>query len=302
MKVTDAQIVKAMGQANGSARKAAALLGVPTNTVRVRWKKIQVVREQREQERTAEAGEYWHRFLYDRDADARAWLVNYYHGLAARTAQKALSKLPGNVDSFPIVAAADDGLLEAIDRFDPGRGVKFTTYAIRLIGGRILDAMRSYDWASRKQRRAIRQRDQAEQALAQELGRRPTEDEVAGRLGWSLAEMREAAASGATQSLEEPQAELDSGRVLRLGDLLSTKEHTTQTMYSFSYLTRGLEIEEKLMVWLYFTKNRTMKEIAEVLELSESRVSQCMTAVKNRLAGCRNQAEEYEVLRDRVSC
>jgi RNA polymerase sigma factor for flagellar operon FliA len=124
----------------------------------------------------------WTKWHDDKDAAAREWLVVHYASLIKFVAGRLAAGLPKRVDTGDLISAGVFGLMNAIDRFDPAQGVKFETYAIPRIRGSILDSLRALDWVPRSVRSRSRSIETAISDLEHELGRSPSDAEIATKL------------------------------------------------------------------------------------------------------------------------
>ena len=132
----------------------------------------------------------WQRFKETGDKDARDRLVLQYSPLVKYVAGRVRSGLPSSVDQNDLVSDGVIGLMDAIDKFDPGRGLQFQTYAVSRIRGAIVDGLRATDWVPRSVREKIRDIDNAQGRLERRLGRPPKDTEVAAELDITVAELR----------------------------------------------------------------------------------------------------------------
>ena len=133
----------------------------------------------------------WQSWHDSREPMAREWLVVHYASLVKFVAGRLAAGLPRSVDTGDLVSAGVFGLMNAIERFDPVNGAKFETYAIPRIRGAILDSLRALDWVPRSVRSRSRSVQDAISSLEHELGRTPTDDEIAGSLGISTGELEQ---------------------------------------------------------------------------------------------------------------
>jgi RNA polymerase sigma factor for flagellar operon FliA len=191
------------------------------------------------------------------------------------------------------------GLMDAVNAFDPLRGVKFETYCAPRIRGAILDELRSMDWVPRLVRSRAHKLNEATQSLEAQFGRKPEAKELAKEMKVSLREFhkieRDAHATGLV-SLSRKWFETDSHKDVREIDVLEDKKsedpfRTVQKKDLKDLVTKGLSRAERLIIILYYFEEMTMKEIGETLDLSESRVSQMHSAVLTRL---RHQLEKQK--------
>ena len=205
-------------------------------------------------------------------------------------ARRIHERLPLSVSIDDLISAGVLGLIGAIDRFDSKHDVKLRTYAEYKIRGAILDSLRGLDWAPRQQRRRARLIESAIGTLEQELQRMPGEEEIADFLGLSVDEYHEwlSEARGLTLGSLEATATPDGGDLLRC--LADSDEQWPSQILERSELERSLAwaIEkmpkiERTVLSLYFYEEMTLREIAKVVNLHESRVSQLKSQAILRL-------------------
>src|SRR5512147_1473202 len=144
-------------------------------------------------EMTDEIVALWTEYKRTRERALRNRLMENYLPLVRYTAERIAAKLPSEVDTEDLVSAGLFGLLDAIEAFDLDRGVKFETYCSPRIRGAILDELRSMDWVPRLVRNRSQKIDGASKQLEMELGRAPTQDEIAKRLQVPMAELEKIA-------------------------------------------------------------------------------------------------------------
>jgi RNA polymerase sigma factor for flagellar operon FliA len=235
----------------------------------------------------------WKQFLSQRDDPSRNALMESYLYIVKYAAERLWAKLPDEVEVDDLISAGIFGLMDAINAFDPARGVKFETYCAPRIRGAILDELRSMDWVPRLVRSRAHKLNDALSSLEGQLGRTPTEQELAKKLKLPLKEFhrlrRDAQAVGLV-SLSRKWFETDSNKDVREIDVLEDKRsddpfRAAQRRDVKELITRGLSRAERLIVILYYFEEMTMKEIGETLDLSESRVSQMHSAILMRLRG-----------------
>ena len=180
--------------------------------------------------------------------------------------------------------------------FDLDRGVKFETYCVPRIRGAMLDELRTMDWVPRLVRSKASKMEETRKELEAALGRPPRHEEMAEKMGISLEEFQKqiSEATAVTQvSLNKKWYETDSYKDVREIDILEDKkaEDPTGRLQNrdlMKLVTRGLNRNERLIVILYYYEELTMKEIGATLNLSESRVSQILTATAKKLRGLIN--------------
>jgi RNA polymerase sigma factor for flagellar operon FliA len=229
-------------------------------------------------------------------------MENYLH-LVRYNAERIHVKLPDEVELDDLMSAGIFGLMDAIDAFDMERGVKFETYCAPRIRGAILDELRSMDWVPRLVRSRAHKMESATKQLEVELGRSPTNEEIAKRLKISPAEFekiaKDASAVGLV-SLSRKWFETDSNKDVREIDVLEDKKgadpvREIQRKDLKELLTKGLSRAERLIIILYYFEEMTMKEIGATLDLSESRVSQMHSSILARLkAQMQDKKKEFQ--------
>ena len=233
----------------------------------------------------------WKTFHVAKDEDARNCLIENFLPIVKYTAERLHTKLPDEVEVDDLISAGIFGLVDAVNAFDPGRGVKFETYCAPRIRGAILDELRSMDWVPRLVRSRGHKLKESLQRLEAELGRRPLEKELAKDMKLSMSEFRklqrDAHAIGLV-SLSRKWFETDSNKDVCEIDVLEDKRsddpfRTVQRKDIKDLVTRGLSRAERLIILLYYFEEMTMREIGETLDLSESRVSQMHSAILSRL-------------------
>src|ERR1043165_318650 len=233
----------------------------------------------------------WLDYKKSKDEALRNTLMENYLHLVRYNAERIHVKLPDEVELDDLMSAGIFGLMDAINAFDLDRGVKFETYCAPRIRGAILDELRSMDWVPRLVRSRAHKLDNANKQLEVELGRSPTNDEIAKRLKVSMGEFekmaKDASAVGLV-SLSRKWFETDSNKDVREIDVLEDKRgadpvREIQRKDLKELITKGLSRAERLIIILYYFEEMTMKEIGATLDLSESRVSQMHSSILARL-------------------
>jgi RNA polymerase sigma factor for flagellar operon FliA len=233
----------------------------------------------------------WGLFHKTHDDSYRNLLMEHYEGLVRYTAERLHAKLPDKVETDDLISAGIFGLMDAIDAYDPKRGVKFETYCAPRIKGAILDELRSMDWVPRLVRARAHQLAKATHTLELNLGRKPIEEELAQELNVGIEEFnrlqRDAKAMGLVSLStrcndgdgDKDICEIDVIKDQRSEDpLIEAQKRDLKNL-----LTKGLSRAERLIVVLYYYEEMTMKEIGATLDLSESRVSQMHSSIVARL-------------------
>jgi RNA polymerase sigma factor FliA len=242
-----------------------------------------------------ELRDLWRRYKDDGDAGARERLVVAYSPMVKFVAGRLGAGLPSHVDDADLISYGLMGLIGAIERFDPERGIKFETFAMTRIRGAIIDELRSLDWVPRSVRSRAREIEAVQAKLEHELQRAPTEAELAKRLGIGEDELQSSLleiANSSVYALDELWTVSDSsGDQVSLLDTISDPraEDPQESLASSEIKDRltdaisSLPEREQLVVALYYYENLTLREIGEVLGVTESRVSQLHTKAVMRL-------------------
>lgn len=221
------------------------------------------------------------------DRRTKEKLILEYASLIKFIAQKIAVRLPSNIEFDDLVSSGVIGLMDAIDKYDPTRDNKFKTYAEFRIRGAILDELRAQDWVPRSVREKAKQLERAHIRLEQRLGRVPTEDEIVMELGITKDEyydLLNQVKSVSILSLDEAGSFNSSDRKSILSLLESCKIPSPLTQLSLKSIkemvTRTIESlpeKQRLVLSLYYYEDLNLKEIGEVLGVTESRVSQLHT-------------------------
>jgi RNA polymerase sigma factor FliA len=242
----------------------------------------------------------WLEFRRTGDTAIRDRLILTYAPLVKFVAGRLGSGLPTHVDENDLVSYGLLGLIGAIERYDPERDVKFETYAMARIKGSIIDELRAMDWVPRSIRSRARDIERAMAQLEAQLHRAPTDEELAAKLGLSEDELADSLSDIARSSiaaLDEMWTVSPGGDQIALIDTIEdTSGPEPQTALAQTELREALAEaiarlpeREKLVVTLYYYEELTLREIGEVLGVTESRVSQLHTKailrLKARLSG-----------------
>ena len=220
-------------------------------------------------------------------------------------AQRISTKLPSHVELNDLISAGVLGLLDAIEKFDPTRGVKFKTYAELRIKGAILDSLRNLDWAPRSLRKKSKDLEKVYRELEQRLGRPATDKEVSDEMEISLEEYYELIDQikglnlGSFQELAPHDDEKNSEPLVKyipdapqMDPFFVFQRSEIRTLLSGAI--DGLPKKERLVVSLYYYDELTMKEIGKVLGVNESRVSQLHTKAMLRMRTKLRKVQEQE--------
>jgi RNA polymerase sigma factor for flagellar operon FliA len=246
----------------------------------------------------------WHEFKDSGDQQLRDRLILHYSPLVKYVAGRVGVGLPANIDQADLVSYGIFGLIDAIEKFDVSRAIKFETYAISRIRGAIIDELRAIDWIPRSVRHKAREVERAYAVLEGEMHRTPSEAEVAEHMGIALADLHaifskvsfvnvvaldELLSSGGERgdkltlvdTLEDPRAE----------DPVAAFE-SQETKYLLAKAINMLPEREKIVVTLYYYEGLTLAEIGQVLGVTESRICQMHTKAVLQLRGKLDEARD----------
>ncbi len=249
-----------------------------------------------------ELGLRWDAFKRSADSEAREKLILHYAPLVKYVASRVATGLPSSVDQSDLVSYGMFGLIDALEKFEPGRGNKFETYAIPRIKGAIIDELRAMDWVPRSIRFKARELEKAQADLEAMLKRQPSEQELAERLGMSKRELHEMVTQISFVSVlaldEVVSAGSDRGEQVALIDTLADKGldptwglESQETRGLLAAAINSLSEREKIVVTLYYFEGLTLAEIGEILGVTESRVCQIHTKA---VGGLRGQLSEVD--------
>ena len=223
----------------------------------------------------------------------REFLITECLPLVKFVAHRISARLPSHVEVDDLIHSGILGLMDAVKKFEPGRNVKFKTYAEQRIRGAILDGLRDLDWVPRSLRRKKKDIENAYHLLEQQLGRAATDEEVAEYLGMSLDELNKSLdeLKGVTLGTFVDAGEDGEGESL-IGFVPDPDAEDPQIMLQARELQTILKeavdklpTKERFVVQLYYFDELTMKEIGTLLNITESRVSQLHTKSMLRLRG-----------------
>ncbi|MCC3376212.1 FliA/WhiG family RNA polymerase sigma factor [Cohnella sp. REN36] len=226
--------------------------------------------------------EVWLRWKEEGDSDAKKELIEHYLPLVDYVSSRMAVGLPKNVSKDDLVSNGSMGLIDAIEKFDYQRGLQFETYASWRIRGSIIDGLRQGDWVPRSVRDKAKKMEDAYAVLEQRHLRSATDEEICDYLNISekdFQHMLQEVAVATICSLEEPIREEESET--RLSLLVDEKalnpEFKVHETYLKDSLAQGIEkltIKERTVVSLFYYEDLSLSEIAEVMSLSPSRISQ----------------------------
>jgi RNA polymerase sigma factor FliA len=231
--------------------------------------------------------EQWTAYLAAPTRQARDRLVVRYTPLVRVVAHRVLVGLPTHVDHADLTQSGIFGLIDAIERFDPGRCPRFESFAVQRIRGAILDELRAQDWVPRTVRGRVRELERAQERLERQLQRAATDREIAAEMHLPVREVQ-----GLIRQVQVVSVEaLDeiSGGVADLftdaaPDPMSVVQ-ARETMRQLNAAVAGLGERDRTVVQLYYLENRTLAEIGRLLGVTESRVCQLHARLVERLRG-----------------
>ncbi|GAA3055810.1 FliA/WhiG family RNA polymerase sigma factor [Actinokineospora globicatena] len=234
----------------------------------------------------------WRRFGVAREQLLRDRLVLHYAPLVKYVAGRVGTGLPAHVDVSDLIQSGIFGLVDAIEKFEPERGLKFETYAMQRIRGAILDDLRAQDWVPRTVRGRAREVERGIERLGAKLQRTPNDSELADELGLSVGELRDVYAQLQLTSVVALDELAAAGRGINsLADVLEDEAAEDPVALLVDQDNRrqlaeaiGLLVErDRVVVTLYYFENLTLAEIGRVLGVTESRVCQLHTRAVLRL-------------------
>jgi len=230
--------------------------------------------------------------------ELRNHLIERHYPLVRYIAERLLQTLPKSIELDDLVSAGLFGLMDAIRGFDASRGIKFKTYCSTRIRGAILDQLRSQDWVPRLVRLKASRIDRALQRLTAEYGREPPHAELArvlemehGALVNELQESRAKTMFSLSEKWEDDDGAVEKVEILE--DKTATDPvHEMNRRDLMNFITRALTHKERFIIEQYYQYGHTMREIGEMLALTESRVCQIHSNVMSRLKGLLGQRHE----------
>lgn len=243
----------------------------------------------------------WQNYLMSKSPTTREAIILKYAPLVKYVAGRVAIGLPSNVEFDDLVSFGVFGLMDAIEKFDLSRGIKFETYAIARIRGAILDGLRSNDWVPRSVRQKARELERVCAELENRLGRSATDQEISEAMNISIQDFYQLLSEVSCTTLSSLDElwmvhsnEDDSVRVLDLVKNNDSEDPLHQVEIdevktTLANAIDGLPERERMVIALYYYEGLTLKEIGEIMEISESRVSQIHTKAIFRLRGRLNR-------------
>ncbi len=241
---------------------------------------------------TEEKEKLWAEYVKNPNQALREKLILSYANLVKIVAGKLSIYLGYNVEYDDLVSYGTFGLIDAVDKFDYGKGVKFETYASLRIRGAILDQIRRMDWLPRSVRQKQKQIDQAYSKIELEMGRPATDEEVARELQISQDELDKWESQVKASGLVSLDEYMEEGNEAGISSVIGSNQENYEPGHNMDKeaikqaLIAALEAltdKEKQVILLYYYEEMTLKEISLVLEVSESRVSQLHSKAISKL-------------------
>jgi RNA polymerase sigma factor FliA len=238
----------------------------------------------------------WHKYGKTKSAAVREEIIKRYLYLVKYVAGRVAISLPPNVEIGDLISYGILGLFDAIEKYDVEQGNKFETYAVSRIRGAIMDELRKLDWAPRLLRKRAKEMERKCRELEEKLGRTATDDELAAALNITVDEINNIYSelnSTSFLSLDEVWQNDDGNKPITRLQTIEDSLISNQLLYMQKNEAREiiaatlneLPEKEKLVMVLYYYENLTLKEIGQVLNVSESRICQIHTKVVIRLRG-----------------
>ena len=236
----------------------------------------------------------WREYKGEGNAEAKDTLIVHYLGVVRYVAGRIALNCPSFIDEDDLIGCGVLGLLDAAEKFDPAQKVEFETYASTRIRGAILDHIRSLDWAPRSLRRKARRLQEVHSELKDELGREPTDAEVANRLDLSeddLFQLKADIYGAYIVSLDGSLAGEEGEETTTLADVTDggmvpspiDAAARNEAEQQLAEAIKRLPEQERQVVTLYYYEELTLKEIGQLMNLSESRICQIHRAVIHKL-------------------
>lgn len=244
------------------------------------------------EEKTEE--ELWNEYKETRSPELRDKIIRQYMPLVKYVAGKVSVGMPASVEFDDLVGFGQFGLLDAIEKYDPDKNVKFKTYAVTRIRGAIFDELRQLDWVPRSVRQKSREIEDTIGDLEAKLGRTASDAEIAGKLGVSEEEYQQTVmklSGTSVLSLNDVWYSGNDNDHMSIGDSIESPSSLNPDVIVEREEIRKIIIQainelpekEKMVIVLYYHEDLTFKEIGQVLEVSESRISQLHTKANLRL-------------------
>ena len=225
----------------------------------------------------------WERYIASHDSEVREQLIAEYAQLVKLVAGRMNMYLGYNVEYDDLVGYGVFGLIDAIDKFDFGKNVKFETYASLRIRGAILDQIRKMDWIPRSLRQKQKKIDAAMAKIESESGKVATDEELAAEIGISIDELSDWQGQMKSSNLISLDEYTEAGSEVKMENVSNSHFDQPETVVEKEEAIDTLTEKERSVIVLYYYEDMTLKEISMTLEVSESRVSQLHTKALNKM-------------------
>lgn len=223
----------------------------------------------------------WRAYKISKEPLIKEKLILEYAPLVKLVAGRISIHIGQYVEFEDLISYGIFGLIDAIDKYDTDKGVKFETYASLRIRGEIIDNIRKLDWVPRTVRQKSKQMNKVYASLEAEFGREPTYEELAEKMEVSVGEVKEVMQKSVASSLISLDDYVDPNKEVTVADIVETKSDTPDLSYERKEIKNilvdainQLTEKEKNVVTLYYFEELTLKEISKIMGVSESRISQ----------------------------
>ncbi len=223
----------------------------------------------------------WQSYRISKEPLIKEKLILEYASLVKLVAGRISIHIGQYVDYEDLISYGIFGLIDAIDKFNPDKGVKFETYASLRIRGEIIDNIRRLDWVPRTLRQKSKQLDKIYSSLEAELGRTPSYEEIAEKMNISVDDVKDVMQKSVASSLISLDDYVDSNKDVIVSDVVEAKADSPDLTYEKKEVKailidaiNQLTEKEKKVVTLYYFEELTLKEISKIMSVSESRISQ----------------------------
>ena len=246
--------------------------------------------------------ELWQEYLQTRSSTAREELILRYAPVVKRVVGRMMMTLPATLDMDDLLSYGAIGLIDAVEKFDPHRGIKFETYAVSRIRGTIYDELRALDWIPRSVRQKAKDLERAYSELEHTLGRSVSEEEIAAHMGKTPEEIASLLDDvNRTSLISLDDFVLKDGECTSIVDRIEDKNQPAaldtllegEMLHKLTQAIEQLPERERTLISLYYYEKLTLKEIGRVLAITESRVCQIHTRAVMRL---RENLQQYHRL------
>lgn len=227
----------------------------------------------------------WEAYRKTKGIEERNAVIEHYLPIVRFVAGRLAISLPSHVDRDDLLSSGFFGLLDAVERFDSTRQLKFETYASVRVRGAMLDYLRAKDWMPAAARQRIRKYSDTSGRLTTELGREPTEEEIQQDMGLTDREYRSLQGSLGLSTIVPLDDTLTSESLQATTPDPSERLETEELRETLAKAIDRLPEKERMVVALYYNDELTLKEIAAVMGLTEARISQLHTKAVFRLRG-----------------